>query len=104
MAEHEPGPFGTVDPKLTIYALANGMDLAKDAGKRRLEWYRDGRERGILLQVTDGGALTVTAQAWRRGDEDSLTTLPQGPPHAADALANNLSTILGQALEAANGL
>jgi hypothetical protein len=80
------------------------MDLMRDDGMRRLEWYRDGRERGILLEATADGTLRVTAQAWSRGDASSTTALPQGPPHAPDALAKNIATILEQALEAANGL
>lgn len=104
MEEYESGPFGVVDPKLTIYALANGMDLVRDEGMRRLEWYRDGRERGILVEATPDGTLRVTAQAWILGDAPSLSALPQGPPHAPDALAKNLSAILDQALEAANGM
>ena len=104
MAERDPGTFAVVDPKLTIYALANGMDLVKDAQTRRLEWYRDGRERGIHLEATTEGAVLVTVQAWSRGDASSATTGPQGPPHAPEALARNLSAILGQALDAANGL
>jgi len=104
MVEQGAGPFGVVDPRLTIYALANGMDLVKDEGTRRLEWYRDGRERGILVEATDGGTLRVTAQAWSREDASSMAALPQGPPHAPEALAKNIAAILEQALEAANGL
>jgi hypothetical protein len=104
MPEHDTGPFGVVDPRLTIYALANGMDLVKEAGTRRLEWYRDGRERGILIAVADGGSLQVTAQAWTRGSDASLTTVPQGAPHAPSALSDNLSAILDPALDAANAL
>ena len=55
-------PFDEVDAKLTIYALANGMDLVKAAGFRRLEWYRDARDRGILVSVAPGGSLGVAAQ------------------------------------------
>jgi hypothetical protein len=33
-----------------------------------------------------------------------VVTGSQGPPHAPEAMARNLSAILGQALEAANGL
>ena len=104
MAEHGSGPFGEVDPKLTIYALANGMDLVRDGGTRRLEWHRDGRERGILLEATPEGTLRVTAQSWSQDDDSAALTLPQGPAHAPEALARNLSAILGQALDAANGL
>lgn len=104
MAEHDPGLFGAVDPKLTIYALANGMDLVKDEGMRRLEWYRDGRERGIVVEATAEGALRLTAQAWSQDDASARVAVPQGPPHAPEALAKNLSALLGQALEAANGL
>ena len=104
MAERDPGPFGAVDPKLTIFALANGMDLVKDDGFRRLEWYRDGRERGIHVEATPDGALQVTVRAWSTGDASSVITGSQGPPHAPEAMARNLSAILGQALEAANGL
>jgi len=104
MEEQGSGLFGAVDPKLTIYALANGMDLVREGGTRRLEWYRDGRERRILVEATSDGTLRVSAQAWSEDDASSTSTVPQGPPHAPEALARNLSAVLNQALEAANGI
>jgi hypothetical protein len=98
------GPFGRIDPKLTIFALANGMDLAKDEGVRRLEWYRDGHERGILLAAGADGRISVTAQAWKRGDDASLQRTPMAEDLSLDALTPQLTALLERGLEAANAL
>jgi hypothetical protein len=38
------GSFAEMDPRLTVFALANGVDLSKREGYRRLEWFSDGFE------------------------------------------------------------
>jgi hypothetical protein len=95
--------FDGVDPRLTIYALANGMDLVKDEAFRRLEWYRDGMDRGIRVSVTPAGTLEVTALVWS-GDPEGARTAPVGDAVAPDELAHRLSGILDGAAEAANAL
>ncbi len=98
------GPFEKVDPKLTIYALANGMDLVKeDPEERMLTWYRDGRERAILITLQSDSVFTLSAAAWATNRADSRTakeirTIP------ADELTGALSTILDEVIEAANEL
>jgi hypothetical protein len=86
------GPFDGIDPKLTIFALANGMDLDKNGEFRRLAWYRDGHDRGILLTAGADVTISVTAQAWRSGDDTSLRS---------DRV---LTSLLEKGLEAANAL
>ncbi|MCG6989412.1 MAG: hypothetical protein LJF06_14715 [Gemmatimonadetes bacterium] len=98
------GPFDGIDPTLTIFALANGMDLDKKGGVRRLEWYRDGHDRGILLTSASDGTVSVTAQAWKRGDDASLRRTPVREHVPPDELAGSLTSLLERGLEAANGL
>ncbi|MGD8320928.1 MAG: hypothetical protein PVJ02_10745 [Gemmatimonadota bacterium] len=100
----EGGVFGSLDPKLTIYALANGMDLVKSGTARSLEWYRDGMDRGILLEAGDDGKVSVTSRAWRTSAPDAARSIPQGEAVAPEALLAGLSDILQRALDAANRL
>lgn len=101
----EPGAaFEILDPRLTIYALANGMDLNKEPSARRLEWYYDGMDRGITVEVTDGGCLVVTALAWVRETSGSLRTRAWRADLTAEELAQSLSSVLEGATEAANEL
>lgn len=96
--------FEVLDPRLTIYALANGMDLVKLPGHRRLEWYRDGRDRGILIAEAGPGSVSVRALTWKRSDPDSNREEPHTPRIDAEELAKSLSQVLDAALEAANRL
>ena len=96
-------PFDGVDSRLTIYALANGMDLIKDEGFRRLEWYRDGMDRGILVSATPAGALEVAVLVWS-GNPDGARSAPVGDAMSAADLAARISTVLDGATEAANAL
>jgi len=96
--------FDAVDATLTVFALANGMDLVRGISGRKLEWYLDGSDRGVLLEARADGALTVTALAWDRN-------VPQVPPRTksleslpAAAPARALTAALEKALEAANAL
>lgn len=98
------GPFGGIDSKLTIFALANGMDLNKNGDTRRLEWYRDGYDRGILLTAGADSTMSVVAQAWKRGDDASLKDAPVREAVPADELGESLTSLLEQGLEAANAL
>ncbi|MCG6957165.1 MAG: hypothetical protein LJF04_14345 [Gemmatimonadetes bacterium] len=98
------GPFDGIDPKLTIFALANGMDLEKNGEVRRLAWYRDGHDRGILLTVSEDGTISVKAQAWSRGDDTSLKSAPVGEALEPDELGRALTSLLEKGLDAANAL
>jgi len=100
----EGGPFGVLDGKLNIYALANGMDLAKEPGLRRLGWYREGMERAIDVASSGDGTLTVTALCWKTNDPSSERRAPQRERVQPEDLAAELSSILEAALEAANAL
>jgi len=98
------GPFGALDPKLNIFALANGMDLVKETSSRRLGWYREGLERGILVEARTDGTLDVTAMCWKTHDMASARRAPQRTGVSAESLVAELSTLLESALEAANCL
>ncbi len=97
-------PFEGIDPKLTIFALANGMDLTRNGDTRRLEWYFDGFDRGILLTAGGDGTVTVAALAWKRGDDASVRSTPVREAVPLEELAGSLTSLLEQGLEAANAL
>ena len=73
-------PFELVDSKLTIYALANGMDLIKEPGVRRLAWYRDGREREV--RIVAGGPEPGYSLV---GSKPPRSSPPTSPPSSKKA-------------------
>jgi hypothetical protein len=91
--------FASIDAKLTMFALANGVDLAKGEGYRRLEWYADGRERAIVLEATPEGRFRVGVVSWTSGADDAM----HAGLHEA-VLPEELSPVLEEAIEAANAL
>ncbi len=100
-----PGdPLGAVDASLTIFALANGMDLVREPAARRLEWYRDGLDRGILLEVGPNGRIQATALAWNREEPDVTPRSRRLDPVPADVPARALTAALDEGLRAANAL
>jgi len=98
------GTFEDLGPKLTIYALANGMDLTKQGAIRRLEWYHDGQERGIAVEATGAGTVSIRALAWTRNAPGTERSHPYRSAVLAEELGNDLSTILEGAMVAANAL
>jgi hypothetical protein len=95
----DPG-FGSIDPKLTMFALANGVDLSKSDVHRRLEWYSDGFERGILIELTDEGTFDIGVFKWTSGGADSATPVALHVGVGADEVVKHLDP----AVESANGL
>ncbi len=98
------GPFEAVDSKLTIYALANGMDLVKEDGARRLGWYREGREREVVIETSGEGAFRLTAAAFSTGDPTRRAERALGSVGSAGELSDRLSVLLEEGQELANGL
>lgn len=98
------GPFEVLDAKLNIYALANGMDLLKEPTTRTLGWYREGLERGILVEASPDGTVSVTAACWKTSDPSARRTSVREEALDPDDLANRLGSVLEAAQEAANGL
>lgn len=99
------GPFELIDPELTIYALANGMDLAKEADARRLGWYREGRERQIRIATVGGReGFSLVASAWRTGDEESRTDDALGQVASARELLERLRDLLEEGRRRADDL
>ena len=94
------GPFEAIDRKLTVFALANGMDLAKDEASRRLSWFTDGLERGLNVESGTGGSYVVTAMAWRINAPDDVTSSQVSD----DVSLGDLTALLEGAIEAANAL
>ena len=98
--QRDGGPFEAIDPKLTVFALANGMDLAKEERSRQLSWFTEGLERGLRIELGTGDSFVVTALAWRFN----------APDHATDARVSDdvrladLTATLERAIDAANAL
>jgi hypothetical protein len=90
----------TIDPTLTMFALAHGMDLSRGDGYRRLKWFSDGLERGILIRPADEGTLAVDVMAWRNGALDTLTGGSATDPTSVDEIAE----VLKGAIDVANTL
>jgi hypothetical protein len=93
------GPFAEIDPKLTVFALANGVDLSKAEDHRRLEWFAEGFERSILIGSDAEGAFGVALFKWKTGGE------PGEPNDFRSGVdATELVSLLDAAVEAANAL
>lgn len=92
--------FEALDPRLTVYALANGMDLAKGPGYRRLEWFTEGLERGIMIELQPDGTVALDVLCWKTGRSEHLATANVEESIAIDAV----SGLLDGAIEQANAL
>lgn len=91
--------FDALDPRLTVFALANGMDLAKDETSRRLEWFAEGLERGILIEH-EADAFSVSVVTWKTGNVESLVRDPVGDGLSAE----DVGAMLSDSIDRANGL
>lgn len=98
-ADQNLTPFEGIDSKLTVFALANGMDLAKGPGFRRLEWFTGGLERGILIEASGADGFDLRVLTWSTGRPDEMVETAVGR-----ASVEGLSTTLEDAIEAANAL
>ncbi len=97
MGEHDA--FSELDSKLTIFALANGMNLTKAESGRSLEWFSEGLERGIDVRAVTG-AFQLSVSVWRTGDRDGRHT-----ESLADGLSEEAALgALTEAVETANSL
>ena len=92
--------FGSIDPKLTVFALSNGVDLSKGERHRRLEWYSDGFERGILIELADEGTFDIAVFKWASGGVESAKPEALQVGVGADEVVKHRDP----AVEAANGL
>lgn len=94
------GPFEGIDPRLNVFALANGMDLTKGPGFRRLEWFTEGMERGILIEPDGAGGFRAEVQSWPTGSRDV-----SGRASIGEGLSVvELNRLLPSAIDTANGL
>lgn len=97
--------FLDFDPKLNVYALANGLDLLKNhsgSPDRTLEWYRDGMERRASIVAEPGSPprFTLWAAASRRQDGTPLAVrLPVGEPIDLDQLRDGPIELLEGAMK-----
>ncbi len=93
------GAFEAIDPQLNVYALANGMDLTKEPGSRRLEWFTEGLERGILIEE-QGAGFSVGVLWWKTGSTEIIRQASVGGSLSAE----DVMGVLDSAIEAANRL
>ena len=93
-------PFEELDPRLTIFALANGMDLVKEPDSRRLEWFSEGLERAIRIQVEDADSFSLTVLSWKSRKMETLVEAPL----TSGASTADVGNALNDAIESANGL
>ena len=92
--------FEAIDPKLNMFALANGMDLIKADGSRRLIWFMGGLERGLEIVVGPNGDFAVTGSAWPTKSPDDATTT-----FLSDSVTDSdLTATLEQGIEVTNAL
>ena len=92
--------FERLDGKLTVFALANGMDLRKEPSMRQLEWFNDGLERGILLRADTDGTVEILVRAWPFGEPERAVE----ERHEAEVGPERLTRSLEPAIAHANRL
>lgn len=92
------GPFDGIDSNLTVFALANGLDLAKGDDFRRLEWFSEGLERCIVIAADGSGDFSVAVRCWRSGRPESASEAPV----AGGLSVEEIREALPGAIDAAN--
>ena len=96
----ERGLLDELDPKLTVFALANGVGLSKGAGHRRLEWFSESFERGILIEVENSGSFRLRVMRWPTGSAEA-----QNEEAVGEGLTvANVVSALPEAIDSANRL
>ena len=93
------GRFDDIDSNLTVFALANGLDLSRNAGSRVLEWFSEGLERSIVIEVTATG-FRVRAATW---PSEAPAVRSEVTLHD-DLSPEELRSALSGAIDAANAL
>ena len=93
-------PFEAIDPRLNVFALANGMDLNKGSGFRRLEWFTEGLERGILIEADGDGGFRLGVLSWPTGSTEITARTLVGSGLTGEDVIGRLQT----AIDAANEL
>ena len=97
---HGGDPFEAIDPRLNVFALANGMDLSKGSGFRRLEWFTEGLERGILIEADGDDGFRLGVLTWPTGSTEISAQASVGGDLSGEDLIGQLQT----AIDAANEL
>ena len=106
----DEAPLLEIDARLNVYALANGLDLLKNASgapDRTLEWYRDGMERRIRIVATGGAPapLALRAGAARsRGGRRRETWVPVRDGITPGEIMDDPTGILEDAIRRADAL
>lgn len=97
---NDDAPFAEIDPRLNVFALANGMDISKGEGYRRLQWFSEERERAILIEVEDDDTYEIHILSWPADDPDDRKQSRLGN----GLNVRDLFVALAGAIDAANGL
>jgi hypothetical protein len=96
----EANVFEAIDPKLNMFALANGMDLLKSDESRRLVWFMGGLERGLEITSGSPDGFSIDASAWPTRSPDELKTAPVSEGVAGSDVTGTLE----QGIEVANSI
>ncbi len=89
--------FEAIDSRINVFALANGMDLIKGSDVRRLEWFTEGLERGILIEADGDGAFHVGVLSWPTGSTEISARVTAGEGLSAEELIASLRTAIDTA-------
>jgi hypothetical protein len=106
----DEAPLLEIDARLNVYALANGLDLLKNASgapDRTLEWYRDGMARRIRLVATGGAPARVALQAGASRKKEGKrreTWVPVRDGIAPEEILEDPTGILEDAIRRADAL
>jgi hypothetical protein len=92
--------FEVIDHKLNVFALANGMDLSKGDAYRRLEWFTEGLERGILIEAGEPGTFRIRVLSWKTGAAEDRAEALVGE----NLTAEEVGTALTDSIASANDL
>ena len=91
--------FEAIDHRLNVFALANGMDLSKGSGFRRLEWFTEGLERGILIEADGNEGFHLGVLSWPTGSTEISARASVGVGLSGDDLFGHLQTAIDAASE-----
>jgi hypothetical protein len=96
----ERGLLDELDTKLTVFDLANGVGLSKGPRHRPFEWFFEGFERGIMIEVEDSGSFRLRVIRWPTGSEEA-----QNGEAVGDGLTvTNVVSALPEAIDSASRL
>ena len=91
--------FDGIDSNLTVFALANGLDLSKGDGYRRLEWFSEGLERCVVIDGDGADRFALRAMTWRTSRPEARTEERVADGLSSDEVRGALSDAIDRANE-----